>query len=232
MWLLKYKSPTGRLARWALEIQGHDFDIQHRKGKYNDVADALSRHIATNRSINALEPLDDFQARIRVDAEKDQWYQQMARCVEHGCEEGTKLQRESEFFESRDGLLYRRVLVKQDPYLVLVVPETLRKRVLFAIHDSVTAGHLGIEKTLDKTRRRFYWPGIIQSVKDYVQGCESCQLRKRAYRALKPGELMPIPVGKPFDRVAMDFFGPLPKTSRGNQYILVATDYLTRYVEL
>lgn len=37
------KCSTGRLARWALEIQGYQFDIIHRPGKNNQVADALSR---------------------------------------------------------------------------------------------------------------------------------------------------------------------------------------------
>ena len=34
---------TGRLARWALELQGHSFDVEHRKGALNHVPDALSR---------------------------------------------------------------------------------------------------------------------------------------------------------------------------------------------
>jgi hypothetical protein len=44
--------------------------------------------------------------------------------------------------------------------------------------------------------------------------------------------LKPIPSGKPFDRVAMDILGPLPKTKAGNKYIIVAMDYLTRYAEI
>ena len=37
------KNPTSRLARWALELQGHKFTAEHRKGALNHVADALSR---------------------------------------------------------------------------------------------------------------------------------------------------------------------------------------------
>lgn len=37
------ENPTGRLARWALELPQHKFTVKHRKGKYNKVADALSR---------------------------------------------------------------------------------------------------------------------------------------------------------------------------------------------
>jgi Reverse transcriptase (RNA-dependent DNA polymerase). len=42
-WLQKIDSPTGRLARWALELQQFDFEIKYRKGSTNQVADALSR---------------------------------------------------------------------------------------------------------------------------------------------------------------------------------------------
>ena len=42
-WLHSLHSPTGRLARWALELQDHSFDVEHRKGALNYVPDALSR---------------------------------------------------------------------------------------------------------------------------------------------------------------------------------------------
>ena len=42
-WLCQMKNPTSRLARWALELQGHKFTIEHCKGALNYVADALSR---------------------------------------------------------------------------------------------------------------------------------------------------------------------------------------------
>lgn len=42
-YVMDQKRATGRLARWAMEIQGYQFDIIHRPGKHNEVADALSR---------------------------------------------------------------------------------------------------------------------------------------------------------------------------------------------
>ena len=40
---LKSAKHTGRLERWALKLQEYDYDIKHRPGKSNFVADALSR---------------------------------------------------------------------------------------------------------------------------------------------------------------------------------------------
>lgn len=42
-WLMSLQQPSGRLARWVLELQQHDFEIQYWKETLNRVADALSR---------------------------------------------------------------------------------------------------------------------------------------------------------------------------------------------
>src|SRR6266487_5592276 len=74
--------------------------------------------------------------------------------------------------------------------------------------------------------------------------------RLRSYRTLQPdsleamrdlcqrrgnkggiGYLNPIKVGKPFERIGIDFVGPLERTKKGNKYILVVTDYLTKWPE-
>ena len=42
----------------------------------------------------------------------------------------------------------------------LLIPSTLRKKVLEQIHD----GHLGIEKCMLKARDSLFWPGISNDI--------------------------------------------------------------------
>ncbi|GJY31466.1 reverse transcriptase domain-containing protein [Tanacetum coccineum] len=75
----------------------------------------------------------------------------------------------------------------------------------------------------------FYWPSIFRDAKDYVMKCDACQ---------KSGNIssqneMPhnnIQVCEVFDVWRLDFMGPFPN-SRGKKYILVALDYVSKWVE-
>ena len=37
------------------------------------------------------------------------------------------------------------------------------------------AGHIGVERTLQRIRKSFWWPGVMKDVKTYVQSCPECQ---------------------------------------------------------
>ena len=49
-WLHNLKNPTGRLARWALELPEFDYEVTYRKGSSNLVPDAFSRSYETTKS--------------------------------------------------------------------------------------------------------------------------------------------------------------------------------------
>lgn len=91
------------------------------------------------------------------------------------------------------------------------------------------AGHLGREKTRQRIVRKFYWPSMMRDIKSYCSECSECQ-RIGGRKTKVP--LIPLPIiGEPFKRIAMDIVGLLPRTKKGNRYILVVSDYATRYPE-
>src|SRR5689334_11693269 len=96
-------------------------------------------------------------------------------------------------------------------------------------HTNPLAGHFGWQQTYQKLAERFYWPDMRKHVHDFVRSCDTCQKRGPPLARQEP--LHPLRVGQPFDRVGIDMVGPLPLTPRGNRFIIVATDYLTKWPE-
>ena len=53
----------------------------------------------------------------------------------------------------------------------ICIPKHLRKEVLYRIHKSPTSGHLGVVRTAEEFRRRFYFPGFFEFLTDYIRNC-------------------------------------------------------------
>ena len=111
-----------------------------------------------------------------------------------------------------------------------VIPSNLRKDILHELHTKETAGHLGVNKTLERVKDRFYWPGCTKDVKDWCRACDLCVSRERPTRTPR-APLRTYNVGAPLERVALDVLGPLPDSDRGNKYILIIGDYFSKWTE-
>nr|GEZ29513.1 reverse transcriptase domain-containing protein [Tanacetum cinerariifolium] len=89
--------------------------------------------------------------------------------------------------------------------------------ILVACHNGPTGGHHGANLTAKKIfDAGFFWPTIYNDAHKFVKNYDSCQ---------RQGKISEI-----FDVWGIDFMGPFP-SSRGNKYILVAVDYLSKWVE-
>ncbi|KAI2642954.1 Retrovirus-related Pol polyprotein [Labeo rohita] len=90
--------------------------------------------------------------------------------------------------------------------------------------------HLGVANTIQRISDRFHRPGLEADVRGFCQACPTCQIT--APRTPPPSPLIPLPIIEvPFERIGMDLVGPLPKSARGHEHILVVVDYATRYPE-
>ncbi|GFV63234.1 retrovirus-related Pol polyprotein from transposon 412 [Trichonephila clavipes] len=112
----------------------------------------------------------------------------------------------NEEFRFIDGILCRKNFDPDGKLWLPVIPKHLRADILRHFHDAPTAGHLGFAKTYDRIRKRFYWPGMYRNV-------------VRSH----PSAIAP------FHRIGIDLLGRFPKSAHGNKWIIVCTDYSTRY---
>ena len=135
--------------------------------------------------------------------------------------------------EIRDDLLYRKKVMdvsgRQRTVLQLVATQEIKEQAFGQLHSSKTGGHLGINRTLDNVRRRFYWPGCKTDIRTWCQRCTTCAQIKAGPRY--KSKMHQVPCGSRFDRVFMDILGELPESDRGNKYILVITDGFTKWTQ-
>ena len=151
--------------------------------------------------------------------------------IQHG-NEVKSLWTQWESLVMQEGLLIRQL---DGPGLLrrrqIVVPKSLIEEILEVLHDGVTGGHLGVRRTLACVRRRFYWYKQRESVELWVKGCTRCAARKMGGAKRHRASLKKTITGEPFARIGIDISGPYNPTDNGNRYILVISDYFTKWVE-
>ena len=112
-----------------------------------------------------------------------------------------------------------------------IVPKHQRFEILENAHDIKTSGHLGINKTCDKIKDRFYWPSWENEVRKYILSCEICQkIKASAVNRLAP--LQPILPTRPMQIITTDCMGPMPTSLNRNKYAIVIIDHFTKWVEV
>ncbi|KAL8455871.1 hypothetical protein Emag_000301 [Eimeria magna] len=111
----------------------------------------------------------------------------------------------------------------------VVLPAIFRSRAIQAHHLSYYGGHFGFFKTAARLACRYWWPHLQRDVRAYFRRCPFCIANTEAPRKWK---WLDLPIGTPFELIAIDLFGPVPVTRRGNNHVFVIIDLHTRWVEL
>jgi len=90
----------------------------------------------------------------------------------------------------------------------------IKEEILKENHDSVDVGHPGQHKMLELLKRNYWWPGLKEDIKRYVQGYIKCQQNKVQHQK-KVGELHPLEIPqRPWQEISIDIIRPLPKSNR------------------
>ncbi len=91
---------------------------------------------------------------------------------------------------------------------VIVVPTEFRTRILEMAHEK--CGYLGGEKVARLVGRHFLWPGMMMDILAYCTSCKTCQIKSKSKPKKAPAVDRPV-LTKPFESIAVDLVGPLPR---------------------
>ncbi|GBG87461.1 hypothetical protein CBR_g45519 [Chara braunii] len=213
-WIQTQINPSTTLTRWLHEIDVYDFELRHKKGCYNCVADALSCHPEYMTClVGSYDLRKDLQKKLIEHTAKDP---ELSPILEQIRADPSS---QPDLHECKD-LLFRRY-GKHDR---LCVPnhEPIITHILDLAHGR--SGHFGVEKTYGNLLERFVWPGMKRMAQRFVAECKVCQRikpsRQKPYGLLHP---LPIPDG-PGESVSIDFTDMGKKSRNGYSQVMVIVD--------
>ena len=201
-----------RQARWSEFLSRFHFTVKYRPGASNP-ADPLSRLYGTLDSASLAIAVSEFDsdllARIKSATLLDPHF--------HDEKSIRKYDKEVGYFTYQGRI---------------VVPSAMQTDIISEHHANVVSGHFSWSRTYDLVSRHFWWPGMRESIQDFVTSCTSCQRNKSSTQ--RPfGLLSPLSVpDSRWHTVTMDFIMDLPRSASGYDAIMVLVDKLTKYVHL
>ncbi|GJY12639.1 reverse transcriptase domain-containing protein [Tanacetum coccineum] len=215
-YLFAKKDSKARLLRWVLLLQEFKFKVIDTKGAKNLVADHLSQlenpyeNVLDPKEINETFPLETLNMVNFHGDSSTPWFADFANYhAGNFIVKGMSSQQKNKFFKDVKHYFW------EDPYLFKICADQVIRRcvygqeaidILKACHNGPTGGHHGPNYTAGKV---FDSGKILQLDEMPQNSIQVCEI---------------------FDVWGIDFMGPFP-SSRGNKYILVAVDYLSKWVE-
>jgi hypothetical protein len=135
--------------------------------------------------------------------------------------------------EHGDHHYYRRQIDNNfDEVLQLIIPAdpVLKTLILNSAHDCL--GHGKLFRMEEFITRRVWWPKLRADITEFLLSCPRCQTvgpiqdrRASSYPLLRHPE-----VWRPWQRISIDYKGPLPKSGARNLYIVAAVDHFTKFL--
>ena len=221
-----------RIERWVMDMQDVDYELVYEPGKdEQDPLDFLSRHplpvSGTDNTEKIVKSVINAEHavvldHIREETQNDRQLKKLRGIITR--EDWEKHRKDSDiiqFYSIKDELFVADGLVFRLNQIVL--PEKLRRTVIKAAH---SMGHLGMTKTKQMLRQKYWFPEMNKMVEQLVRNCYECQVTTREHRQ-EPLKMTKIPEN-PWQVVSVDFGGPYPD----GHYNLVVIDKRTRYPEV
>ena len=227
---LKYirsqKDPRGKIARWIMELENIDYQVEYIPGKNNVQADYLSR-IKTKQESSA-ESMQEQAAvyyerqtlptlsTIRKEQQKDPSFQDALQQLDVSGKITKGIFKSHSNIAVKDKLLWKGSRI--------MIPKALYKSITQEFHGQY---HHGGDNTVLLIKARFYWRGMERYIQDFVAACRTCTQCKVAKGQHSTTQIPEVPL--PRDKLGIDI-ACMPLSHRGNTYMLQMIDMNTKFV--
>uniref|UniRef100_A0A2N9GX46 Uncharacterized protein n=1 Tax=Fagus sylvatica TaxID=28930 RepID=A0A2N9GX46_FAGSY len=218
--------------------------VEQIRREYNSHADILAKlatvldsdlhRIVTVEVLSAPSTLIDSVDRVCGTCTEASWMDPLIAYLRDDClpkdpKTANAIKRKaSRYWLSKEGNLYKWSF--SGPYLLCVHPN-LVDDLLFEIYEGICGSHTGGRSLAHRAMSQGYWWPYMQSdVVRYVRKCDKCQ--RFAPKIHQPArELNPLSSPWPFAQWGLDIVGPLPRAPGNKKFLIVATDYFTKWIE-
>ena len=162
-------------------MQDYDFILQHILGKTNTKADILSRRnqVNTKEDNKNIQLLKEELWTKRTTAEvmmlnRNQTTDNLD-LLEEIQRNNTKEQEVQQALKKEDGLTWEQDGIAYiEGRIYIPNNKKLREKILWENHDFVNIGHLGQQMMIELLKQNYWWLGLKEDIKKYVQGCFKC----------------------------------------------------------
>ena len=233
-YLMTKKDAKPRLIRWVLLLQEFNVEIKDKKGTENLVADHLSRLERTRDDVLVNDEFPDEKLLAIEEKKAVPWFVDIVNYLaakvippEFNYQQKKRFFAHLKHYYWEEPILYRHCA---DQVIRRCVPEDEMLSILNPCHTLPCGGHFGGQRTAAKVLQSgFYWPSLFKDAHRFVSTCDKCQRIGNISRKDEP-PMHPILEVELFDLWGIDFIRPFP-ASYNNLYILLAVDYVSKWVE-
>lgn len=224
-----------RIARWWLLLQEFHCSVEYRPGTKMTHVDALSRNPVPEVDTSSCDKEKTDQFPVVMTISSEDWLQTLQlgdtelcriRDVLNSDLDADGLNHIKDNYLIKDDRLYK-YLDGDKSNIRWVVPKGARWQLCQKNHDAI--GHFGVEKTLERIKKAYWFPRMSKFIKKYVKACMECAYSKKTSTS-KEGYLHPIEKKDiPFHTIHVDHLGPFVRSKKGNSYLLVVVDSFTKF---
>ncbi|MCG8113098.1 MAG: RNase H-like domain-containing protein [Candidatus Thiodiazotropha taylori] len=203
---------AARMQRYAIFLQGHDYEIEYKTSKSHANCDGLSRlPCSYSEELPDSDPVDIYNLSqieslpvsandVKRETRRDPILSKVLDFTLKGWTYKPQDERLKPFYMRRSEISVQQGCLMWG--IRVIVPIKLRNKLLEELHN----GHIGIVKMKELSRSYFWWPKLDSDIEQLARSCSGCQINQKAPKkaSLHPWEWP----SAPWERIHIDFAGP------------------------